>query len=253
MQAWKSLPTDKQLLLFTDFGPAGPYVGQMESVLRRLAPTTPVIHLLSDAPTANPLLSSYLLAALRYSFPPGSIFLAVVDPGVGGARKPVVLYADGRYFVGPDNGLFNTVAVQSEQTEWCEIVYQPASCSASFHGRDIFAPVAAQLANGKAEAWLKPMPSPCLETWPADLAAIVYFDHYGNAMTGLRYAAQYDGLALSLGGRSIRQAATFCNAAPDEAFWYKNSCGLIEIAVNRGRAERLLGLDLGMEVAFGRH
>lgn len=240
-------------MLFTDFGPAGPYVGQMQSVLRRLAPQTPAINLVSDAPTADPLLSSYLLAALRHSFPAGSIFIAVVDPGVGGARKPVVLYADGQYFIGPENGLFNTVAVQSQQTEWREIVYRPASCSTSFHGRDLFAPVAAQLANGKADAWLKPIPSPCLDAWPADLAAIVYFDYYGNAMTGLRYAAQYDGLALSLGGRYIRQAETFCNVEPGEAFWYKNSCGLVEIAVNQGRAERLLDLNLGMDVAFGRH
>jgi S-adenosylmethionine hydrolase len=244
------LRTDKQLLLFTDFGPAGPYLGQMESVLRRLAPDTPVIHLLSDAPTGDPKPSSYLLAALRHGFPPGSIFLAIVDPGVGGTRKPVVLCADGQYFVGPDNGLFNTVAVQAEQSEWVEIVYKPADCSMSFHGRDIFAPVAAHLANGSADGLLKPMHEPVLHGWPADLSAVIYFDYYGNAMTGLRYREFYDGRELLIRDQGIRQADSFCSVTVGEPFWYKNSSGLIEIAVNRGRARQRFNLQLGDAVAW---
>src|SRR5664279_2176998 len=129
------------IILFTDFGPAGPYIGQMESVLRQIAPNVPIINLLSNAPTADPRLSSYLLAALRHSFPVNSIFLTVVDPGVGGQRKAVVLQADGQTFVGPDNGLLNTVAVQGQNTQWAEITWQPEQCSMSFHGRDLFAPV----------------------------------------------------------------------------------------------------------------
>jgi len=103
---------NNSIVLFTDFGPSGPYIGQMESVLLQAAPNVPVINLLSNAPTADPRLSSYLLAALRHGFPVNSIFLAVVDPGVGGTRRAVVLQADGQTFVGPDNGLLNTVAVQ---------------------------------------------------------------------------------------------------------------------------------------------
>lgn len=242
--------TDPQILLFTDFGPAGPYLGQMESVLRRLAPDTPVIDLLSNAPSGNPRLSAYLLAALRYSFPPQSIFLSVVDPGVGGARKPVVLYADGQYFVGPDNGLFNTVALQSQHCEWREIVYQPAQCSMSFHGRDVFAPVAAHLANGGAGDLLKPMHQPALHNWPADLPAVIYFDHYGNAITGLRFSESYTGQILLIGNQAFSQADTFCQVSIDESLWYRNSSGLIEIAVNRGSAQQRHNLQLGDAIAW---
>ncbi|MDO9139608.1 MAG: SAM-dependent chlorinase/fluorinase [Methylobacter sp.] len=181
----------RQIILFTDFGPSGPYLGQMESVLRQTALNVPVINLLSNAPIADPRLSAYLLAALRHSFPVNSIFLAVVDPGVGGERKAVVLQADGQAFVGPDNGLLNTVAVQSQHTQWSEIIWRPERCSMSFHGRDIFAPIAAKLAINAADDLLRPFDRNDLSAWPHDLAEVIYFDHYGNAMTGLRYREAY--------------------------------------------------------------
>jgi S-adenosylmethionine hydrolase len=238
------------IVLFTDFGPSGPYIGQMESVLRLAAPNVPVINLLSNAPTADPRLSSYLLAALRHSFPKDSIFLAIVDPGVGGERKAVVLQADGQFFVGPDNGLFNAVAVQSQKTQWSEIVWRPERCSISFHGRDVFAPVAAKLAANEAGGFLQPFDRNDLNDCPHDLAEIIYFDHYGNAMTGLRYCELHAGRTLITNGMLIEQADTFSAVEERQAFWYKNSSGLVEIAVNKGRAEELLGLKLGMPVSF---
>ncbi|HEY8035230.1 MAG TPA: SAM-dependent chlorinase/fluorinase [Methylobacter sp.] len=240
------------IVLFTDFGPSGPYTGQMESVLRLIAPNVPVINLLSNAPTANPRLSSYLLAALRYSFPVNSVFLAVVDPGVGGERRAVVLQADGQTFVGPDNGLLNTVAVQSQNTKWSEIIWRPEHCSMSFHGRDIFAPVAAKLAISAADDLLLPFNRNDLNDWPQDLAEVIYFDHYGNAMTGLRYRAEFSGKTLTVNGIQIKQADTFDAVEEQQAFWYKNSSGLVEIAVNKGRAEQQLNLKLGMRVSFDR-
>ena len=95
----------------------------------------------------QPRLAAYLLAALAVEFPKGSVFLCVVDPGVGGDRLPVVLEADGRWFVGPDNGLLNTVAAQSEHVVWRIITWRPELLSASFHGRDLFAPIAANIAR----------------------------------------------------------------------------------------------------------
>ena len=239
-----------QIILFTDFGASGPYLGQMESVLRQIAPTVPVINLLSNAPIADPRLSAYLLTALRHSFPVDSIFLAVVDPGVGGERKAVVLQADGQTFVGPDNGLLNTVAVQSQHTQWLEIIWRPKQCSMSFHGRDLFAPVAAKLAINAASGLLQPFERNDLSAWPQDLAAVIYFDHYGNAMTGLRYQEAYSGKVLTLNGLAIEQADTFGAVEEQQAFWYKNSSGLIEIAVNKGHAEQQLGLKLGALVDF---
>lgn len=237
-----------QIVLFTDFGASGPYLGQMESVLQQIAPTVPVINLLSNAPIADPRLSAYLLAALRHSFPANSIFLSVVDPGVGGERKAVVLQADGQAFVGPDNGLLNTVAVQSQHTQWS--IWRPEQCSMSFHGRDIFAPIAAKLAINAADDLLQPFVHNDLSAWPHDLAAVIYFDHYGNAMTGLRYRESYAGKTLTLNGLVIGQADTFSAVQEQQAFWYKNSCGLIEIAVNKGHAKQQLNLQLGMPIVF---
>lgn len=239
-----------RIVLFTDFGPAGPYTGQMESVLRQMAPNAPVINLLSNAPIADPRLSSYLLAALRHSFPSGSIFLTVVDPGVGGARKAVVLQADGQFFVGPDNGLLNTVAVHAQNTQWFEIVWWPEHCSMSFHGRDIFAPIAAKLAIKAADDLLQPFNRDDLDDWSHDLAEVIYFDHYGNAMTGLRYREHYSGKTLIVNGVKIGQAGTFSAVNEHQAFWYENSSGLVEIAVNKGKAERQLNLVLGMKVSL---
>ena len=237
-------------ILFTDFGPSGPYTGQMEAVLKRQAPDVPIIHLVNDAPVGDPRLSSYLLAALRDSFPQGSIFLAIVDPGVGGQRKPVVLLADGQYFVGPDNDLLNTVAAQAEQVNWWEISWRPARCSMSFHGRDLFAPVAASLVNGTSEEMLKPIIQADEGKWPADLPEIIYFDHYGNAMTGIRYRQEISDKQLIINSKKIMQADTFCSVEQGGAFWYQNSSGLVEIAVNQGRAKEKLALTLGTEIEF---
>jgi S-adenosylmethionine hydrolase len=97
------------IVLFTDFGLEGPYTGQMKAVLYLLAPGVPVIDLFADAPAGNPKPSAYLLAAYAVWFPPASVVLAVVDPGVGSEREAIVLEADSRWYVGPENGLFELV------------------------------------------------------------------------------------------------------------------------------------------------
>jgi S-adenosylmethionine hydrolase len=96
-------------VLFTDFGLHGPYTGQMKAVLQQMAPGIPAIDLFADAPVGNPKASAYLLAVYAEWFPAGTIFLGVVDPGVGGTRPPVILKADSRWYVGPGNGLFELV------------------------------------------------------------------------------------------------------------------------------------------------
>src|SRR5947209_2568791 len=97
------------IVLFTDFGLAGPYTGQVNAVLHETAPCVLVISLFADAPAGRPKASAYLLAAYAAWFPAGTVFLCVVDPGVGGARRPVIVEADCRLYVGPDNGLFELV------------------------------------------------------------------------------------------------------------------------------------------------
>ncbi len=238
------------IVFFTDFDSQGIYTGQMEAVIHAMAPEAKIIHSVNDAPQSDPQLSAYLLAALAPYFAQGSIFVAVVDPGVGGSRAALMVEADGRFFVGPDNGLFNSLTLQAEIVRWHSIVWPLDNCSLSFHGRDVFAPFAARLYLNQAEDYLQKCAVPDLVDWPVDLFRIIYFDHYGNAMTGIRYQARYDGLDLMVNGLLLKQAGTFCQVARGELFWYKNSVGLIEIAANRQSAKSILNLALGDEVKF---
>ena len=249
------------IVLFTDFGPGGPYTGQMKAVLARAAPGVPVVDLADDLPACQPEPCAYLLAAFAPAFPEGAVFVCVVDPGVGGARATLALEAGGRWYVGPDNGLLAIVARRagdaqragdarrSGDARWYTITWRPAALSASFHGRDLFAPVAAMLARGE------PVPGTPADAasvvgaeWPEDRAAIVYVDPYGNAMTGLRAAGLPGDAAIVAGGRRLERLRTFSDAAPGAAFWYENANGLAEVAVNRGRADRVLGLGVGAPV-----
>jgi len=240
------------IALFTDFGLAGPYTGQMRAVLHELAPAVPAVSLFADAPAAQPRPAAYLLAAYAEWFKPGTVFLAVVDPGVGTARRGLVVEAAGRLYVGPDNGLFELVRRRAGAAQCREIAWRPAQLSASFHGRDLFAPVAARLARGEPAAAFGPAVAPlAFPDWPDDLAEIVYIDHYGNAVTGLRGGALAASARLAAGGHTVPPAATFGAVGEGEAFWYVNSNGLVEIAVNRGRADRVLGLAIGSPVRAG--
>jgi S-adenosylmethionine hydrolase len=234
------------IALFTDFGVQDPYVGQLHAVLAREAPGQTVIDLFHGVPAFNVRAAAYLLPALAGGFPSGTVFVCVVDPGVGGTRRAVALRADERWYVGPDNGLFEIVARRAASAESREIRWRPERLSASFHGRDLFAPVAAQLALDKSVASaaceLGPPPD---APWPDELAEIVYIDRYGNAVTGLRAATLTSDAALVAAGREIRSARVFSDVPAGTAFWYENSSGLAEIAVNRGPAAAALGLEPG--------
>ncbi|CAO3415014.1 SAM hydrolase/SAM-dependent halogenase family protein [Azospirillum doebereinerae] len=240
------------IVLFTDFGLSGPYTGQVKAVLAQQAPGVPVIDLFADAPAFDPQLSAYLLAAYAPAFPVGSVFVCVVDPGVGTDRRPLVVEADGRLFVGPDNGLFEIVRRRTAAARAWTIEWQPDRLSASFHGRDLFAPVAARLATGQAVA-RKDIPASAIARpdWPDDLARIVYVDVYGNAMTGLRASHLPPDAVLSVADQRLERGRTFADAGPGGALWYENSNGLAEIAVNRGRADTRLGLRVGSAVTVG--
>ena len=238
------------IVLFTDFGLDGPYTGQVMAVLHRDAPGVPAVSLFADAPSGKPQPSAYLLAAYAAWFPVGSIFLAVVDPGVGSERRAVIAEADGRLYVGPDNGLFDLVLRRASAARLWDITWRPGALSASFHGRDLFAPVAARLARGEPPSALghSAEDRSAQRGWPDDLAEIVYVDHYGNAMTGLRGEVVPPAASLSVNRRRLRPATTFSSVPPGEAFWYVNSNGLGEIAVNGGRANEMLGIAIGSAV-----
>jgi S-adenosyl-L-methionine hydrolase (adenosine-forming) len=237
------------IVLFTDFGLAGPYTGQVIAVLAETAPGVPVIQLFADAPAGQPKPAAYLLAAYAAWFPVGTVLLCVVDPGVGSARRGVVAEAAGHLYVGPDNGLFELVLRRAANPRFWEISWRPPALSASFHGRDLFAPVAGRLAQGEPPSALASRAAAHgYPDWPDDLAEIVYIDHYGNALTGLRGECLPVSARLLAGRRSIAHAPTFSAVPSGEAFWYVNSNELVEIAVNAGRADQTLGLAIASEI-----
>ena len=234
------------IFLFTDFGAGDLYVGQVKAVLHRYAPGTQVVDLLHEAPAFNVKAGAHLLAALAGWIPAGSVTLAVVDPGVGGARKPVAVLAGDRWFVGPDNGLLSIVAARANKAEAFAIGWKPENLSASFHGRDLFAPVAAMLARGdRQKAELSKQIKLSNDFGEKDLAEIIYVDHYGNAMTGLCTRGVTRNGRLVVNGRSIERARVFSEVPQGEIFWYENSLGLAEIAANAASAAGALGLRIG--------
>jgi len=237
------------IVLFTDFGLEGPYTGQMKAVLHREVPSVPIVDLFADAPVGNPKASAYLLAAYAVWFPATTIFLCVVDPGVGGRRPPITLAADDRWYIGPGNGLFELVQRRADKVRSWDIEWKSERLSASFHGRDLFAPGAAMLARGESP------PGPLREDdedrrphWPDDLYEVVYLDHFGNAMTGVRATMMPSEAKLVAAGRFLECARTFSDLPVGTPFWYENSNGLVEIAVNQGRADHELGLAIGTPV-----
>ncbi len=236
------------IVLFTDFGL--PYTGQVKAVLHREAPGAEVIDLFTDAPAHDPRAAAYLLEAYVGEFPEGSVFLCVVDPGVGSMRGPGVLGAGGRWFVGPDNGLFELVVRRAPgEPGWREITWRPEGMSATFHARDLFAPVAARISSGEMPNGVeRPVRDIRRPDWPDELAEVIYIDNFGNAITGIRAAAvPHDG-RIRVSGQWLERTRTFSDVSPGRAFCYENANGLLEVAVNRGRADDILGLQIGTEI-----
>jgi S-adenosylmethionine hydrolase len=234
------------IILFTDFGSDDIYVAQMKATLIRSVGTeVPILDLLHNAPNFNITASAHLLAALQFSFPTDSVFLSIIDPGVGGVRKPVVVEANGKYFVGPDNGLLSIIANRANSASLWQIDWRPETLSTSFHGRDLFAPIAADIVieNGLSSK-LSRLSSLDVTLDSGDLYEIIYIDHYGNALTGIRTDKIPKTAALQINDITLSYCEVFSKAPLNEAFWYTNSIGLVEIAVNQGNAQNHLHLEL---------
>ena len=238
------------IVLFTDFGHQDYYIGQLKSVLTQSVPEAAIIDLLHNAPVYNIHSSAYLLAALIDAFPPETIFLCVVDPGVGSKRPGCVAKIDGQWFVGPDNGLFNVILQRSTNAEYWEIHKPEKPVSASFHGRDVFAPIAAQLFRNDLSALQETKQLTMNTVFPNDITEVVYIDHYGNLITGYRYSQLNENVSVKINDQCIPYARTFSDVAEGDAFYYENSSGLLEIAINQGNAEEVLNAYIGTRFQF---
>lgn len=252
----------QMIILYTDFGPSGPYTGQMKAVLAEKAAEHAVIDLLHNAPACDPMAAGRLLASLIDRFATDCVFLCVVDPGVGGKREPGILKVAEQWFVGPDNGLFEWVIrhalERGRDVRWWDITWRPENLSVSFHGRDIFAPIAARLANGDGPGVAgaggfeeRDIDLIRRTDWPDDMLQVIYIDDFGNVMTGISARKLDRRTLIFAGGDKIPYAETFSGVTEGAIFWYENSCNLVEIAVNKGRASDQAGLQLGDLVSMG--
>lgn len=232
--------TSLMIVLLTDFGGRDPYVGQMHLRLAEMAPQTRVVDLFHDLPSFMVDAAAYLIPAYCRHVPIGAIVVAVVDPGVGGTRRAVSVEADGRFYIGPDNGLFEFVARRANRCVSHELPI-PDDVSATFHGRDVFVPAAAAFARGESLS-LTPLTLSRFPEWPDEGMKIIYMDHYGNAITGVRAASWHQ--TLVIGGHTLTRARTFSERPLGEPFFYENANGLIEIAAYARSAAAVLKLKL---------
>jgi S-adenosylmethionine hydrolase len=255
------------IALLTDFGTADGYVGVMKAVILGIVPDVPLVDLSHEIPPQDVRQAAWILHTLWPYLPQWAICLAVVDPGVGTARRPIAFTVRGLTFVGPDNGLFSYVLAAREPEQIVTLTnpaYHLPHPSATFHGRDLFAPVAAYLARGVPLSELGPqMPGASLVRFdlpqPADhphglLGHVVHVDRFGNLITdfGPGLAAQILGDAhvrLRIGPTQVTDRATTFAAGPaEEPFMLIDSSGHLAIAVRNGSAAGCLGAVLGTEV-----
>jgi S-adenosylmethionine hydrolase len=250
------------ITLTTDFGTGDGYVGAMKGVILSLAPNATLVDISHDVFPQDVRHGARVLATATPFFPDGTIHVAVVDPGVGSVRRGIALQTARAVFVGPDNGLFTPFL---HERIACVALTNPAihrhPVSATFHGRDVFAPAAAHLINKLPLGQLGPPvddPIALPEPKPERLsdgrlrAEIVHADGFGNLITNvgpLEWNAIREGnIRVIVGGLSLAICRTYADAAPGELLALAGSNGFLEIAVREGSAAERLGLGIGASV-----
>ncbi|MDX2153092.1 MAG: SAM-dependent chlorinase/fluorinase [Bryobacteraceae bacterium] len=250
------------ITLTTDFGTSDHFVGAMKGVILSLCPTAQVVDITHEVTPFEIAQGAFLLAQAAAYFPKNTIHVAIVDPGVGGARRPLLVESEGRFFIGPDNGIFGLVYEGSPHPKVREItntrLFLP-QVSRTFHGRDVFAPAAAHLAAGakpasfgrKIDDYLKPAPTRPLQTgrrfWTG---TVLHIDRFGNLVSTFK-ASDFPQLRerpfeLQAGMAKISTLAeTYAAMPPREPHLIEGSAGYYEISVNQGNAAKALGVGLG--------
>lgn len=253
------------IALLSDFGLQDHYVGTMKAVLAKLAPNAKVIDIGHQVPPFDRIQAGLLLYQSYRYFPRKSVFVAVVDPGVGSDRKAILVETEDYFFLGPDNGVLAMALAEQKLRRIVHLKnekYFLQPLSATFHGRDLFAPAAAHLVQGLSAEFFGPeltdyarIPEFVPGFAPERLTGqILAFDRFGNAITNLSKAFVQrhhhgDELRAEVSGHELRGLKScFTDAAPGEPLLYFGSGGLVEIAVRLGSAEAQLGLKRGDSV-----
>jgi len=263
------------IALLTDFGTADPYVGIMKGIITDLAPNVPLIDLTHHIPPGDIQRAAFALWQAARDLPQGTVFLCVVDPGVGTKRNAVYLDTGGQIFIGPDNGIFSYLLYNADHSSWLlsNTKHQGQKGSTTFHGRDIFAPAAAFASQGiPGEQFGAAVDLRSLLTQPRLLynersiaGEILSTDHFGNLFTSLglfqvvkqtlfleswitgeaQKAGPIQGIQIQAGNQFLPFVDTFNAVEPGNCAGLIGSTGLLEIISNQGSAADTLGLDRG--------
>jgi S-adenosylmethionine hydrolase len=256
--------------LTTDFGLNDHFVGAMKGVILDIVPEAAIVDI-SHAVQAYDVLDGALAIAQAYSyFPTGTVHMVVVDPGVGTTRRPILASSDGYHFVAPDNGVLSMVYAREERIHVRHITsdhYFRQPMSSTFHGRDVFAPVAAYLAKmvdshkfgDEIEDYVKfAAPKPKAAGENRMRGVVLKVDRFGNLVTNVTpadvpalFAAKPPAFKIVVGSREITEIhSTYAEGSPGEVFGILGSMGYLEIAANRGAAAQITGAGKGAEVSI---
>lgn len=247
------------ITLTTDFGLSDYYVAAMKAVLVSACPTSRLIDVTHQVPRHDILCGSITLERAIDGFPRGTVHLAVVDPGVGTDRKILIVELKEQLIVCPDNGLITWAWRNHAGGQAHELIWRPQFASATFHGRDIMAPVAGALAAGaKIQAFAQPLAGPVLlEVAPTEKCdrrgRIIHLDVFGNATTNIAHKCLQGQVFknVQVKGRKLgKLKRTYWDVAPGKALALIGSSGLLEIAVRDGDASKQLRLKVGDEVTL---
>ncbi len=259
------------ITLLTDFGTADYFVGAMKGAILSVNESARIIDITHEIPPHDVRAGAFTLRAAYKTFPANTIHVAVIDPGVGSARRPILINAQEHFFIGPDNGLFSFVYDSEAATQRVfhlnrEQYFRP-SVSATFHGRDVFAPIAGALANGVPAAELgdeikdyvrQDRITPRFFADGHIEAAIIHIDRFGNCVTNLTRRELTDdriahGIQLMVGDQTITSFQRFYaegTATSSELFAVWGSAGFLEIAASCDSAARLLNAQSGQRVVL---
>ena len=256
------------ITLLTDFGTADYFVGAMKGVILSINPDALIVDITHEIPPQDILSGAFTLSVVYKNFPERTIHVAVVDPGVGSERRAIVVSAHNQYFVGPDNGLFSFVFEEEKNARVFHAtneVYFRQPVSNTFHGRDVFSPLAAALSKGVHPETLGvditdfvrlPNLKPNIIREGALEASIIHIDRFGNCITNLTREHITDemiarGVALTVNGRKITSFQRFFaegGDASDNLFAIWGSAGFLELASFRSSAAEILGARTGEKI-----
>lgn len=254
------------ITLTSDFGLQDHYVGVMKAVILGISPKSRLIDVSHEIPAQDIMAGAWVVRNSAMLFPPGTVHLVVVDPGVGTDRRPVALKIEDQYFVGPDNGIFSLIADEYsyEAVQLTNKTYWRKQVSNTFHGRDIFAPVAAHLATGAPFTDLgEPLKELVTYRWAVPISDkdgiqgwVVHIDRYGNLISNISKelvleAGEPEQLKVYVGNTILKGLVpTFASVADGEPAAYIGSSGMLEIGINKGNAREMLGVEKGAQLSI---